>query len=124
MQAAYTYLHLDIDHDDSGALPGFTVHAEGRDPTHQLSLRSSFDLGEDWEFDFWGRYVSELPERGVDSYFTFDLRLGWRPVDGVELAIVGQNLVSSDQLEFTPELVDTTPTEVQRAVYGKVTVNF
>jgi iron complex outermembrane receptor protein len=117
VQAAYTYLHLDLDGD-------FTVHAEGRDPTHQLSLRSSFNLGEDWELDFWGRYVSELPERGVDSYFTFDLRLGWRPVDGVELAIVGQNLVSSDQLEFTPELVDTTPTEVQRAVYGKVTVNF
>jgi iron complex outermembrane receptor protein len=121
LQGAYTYLHMDIDHDGAG---GFTVHSEGRDPTHQLSLRSSFDLGEDWELDFWGRYVSELPERGVDSYFTFDMRLGWRPTDGVELAIVGQNLVSSDQLEFTPELVDTTPTEVQRAVYGKVTVNF
>jgi iron complex outermembrane recepter protein len=121
LQGAYTYLHMDIDHGGAG---GFTVHSEGRDPTHQLSLRSSFDLGEDWELDFWGRYVSELPERGVDSYFTFDMRLGWRPVDGVELAIVGQNLVSSDQLEFTPELIDTTPTEVQRAVYGKVTVNF
>jgi iron complex outermembrane recepter protein len=121
LQGAYTYLHLDIDHDGAG---GFTVHSEGRDPTHHLSLRSSFDLGEDWELDFWGRYVSELPERGVDSYFTFDMRLGWRPVDGVELAIVGQNLVGSDHLEFTPELVDTTPTEVQRSVYGKVTVNF
>jgi len=121
LQGAYTYLHLDLDHDGAA---GFTVHSEGRDPTHQLSLRSSFDLGEDWELDFWGRYVSELPERGVDSYFTFDMRVGWRPVDGVELAIVGQNLVSDDQLEFTPELVDTTPTEVQRLVYGKVTVNF
>jgi hypothetical protein len=45
-------------------------------------------------------------------------------MDGVEFAIVGQNLASDDQLEFTPELVDTTPTEVQRSVYGKVTVNF
>jgi iron complex outermembrane receptor protein len=121
LQGAYTYLHLDLDHD--GTL-GTTVHAEDRDPNHQVSLRSSFDLGEDWELDFWGRYVSELPERGVDAYFTFDMRLGWRPYDGVELAIVGQNLASHDQLEFTPELVDTTPTEVQRSVYGKVTVNF
>jgi iron complex outermembrane receptor protein len=121
LQGAYTYLHLDLDHD--GTL-GTTVHAEERDPNHQVSLRSSFDLGEDWELDFWGRYVSALPERGVDAYFTFDMRLGWRPYDGVELAIVGQNLASHDQLEFTPELVDTTPTEVQRSVYGKVTVNF
>jgi iron complex outermembrane receptor protein len=121
VQGAYTYLHMDVDHDGAG---GFTVHSEGRDPTHQLSLRSSFDLGEDWELDFWGRYVSELEERGVDPYFTFDVRLGWRPMDGVEFAIVGQNLASDDQLEFTPELVDTTPTEVQRSVYGKVTVNF
>jgi iron complex outermembrane receptor protein len=60
----------------------------------------------------------------VDAYFTFDLRLGWRPTDGVELAIVGQNLAASEHLEFTPELINTTPTEVQRSVYGKVTVNF
>jgi iron complex outermembrane receptor protein len=121
VQGAYTYLHLDVDYDGAD---GFTVHAEGRDPMHQLSLRSSFDLGEDWELDLWGRYVSELEERGVDGYFTFDIRLGWRPVDGVELAIVGQNLASDDHLEFTPELINTTPTEVPRSVYGKVTVNF
>ncbi len=121
LHGAYTYLHLDIGHDGDA---GFTVHSEGRDPRHQLSLRSSFDLGADWELDFWGRYVSELPERGIDEYFTFDLRLGWRPTDGVELAVVGQNLAGGDHLEFTPELVDTTPTEVQRSVYGKVTVKF
>ena len=121
LQSAYSYLHLDLDHDSAD---GFTVHAEGRDPMHQMSLRSSFDLAEDWELDFWGRYVSELEERGVDGYFTFDVRLAWRPVDDVELAIVGQNLASDDQLEFTPELINTTPTEVQRSVYGKVTVTF
>jgi iron complex outermembrane receptor protein len=121
VQGAYTYLHLDVDHDEPN---GLTVHTDGRDPSHQLSLRSSFDLGEDWELDVWGRYVSELPERGVDGYFTFDMRLGWRPADGIELAIVGQNLADSEHLEFTPELIDTTPTEVPRSVYGKVTVSF
>ncbi|MGH6960564.1 MAG: TonB-dependent receptor plug domain-containing protein, partial [Dongiaceae bacterium] len=122
LQGAYTYLHLDLDHDSS--TPGFTVQATGRDPLHQASLRSSFGIAEDWELDFWGRYVSELPERGVDDYFTFDLRLAWLPMDGLELAVVGQNLLTSDHLEFTPELIDTTPTEVQRSVYGKVTARF
>jgi iron complex outermembrane receptor protein len=68
--------------------------------------------------------VSDLPERGVDGYFTFDARLGWRPTDGVELALVGQNLFDARHLEFTPELINTTPTEVPRSVYGKVTVSF
>jgi iron complex outermembrane receptor protein len=121
LQGAYTFLHTDIDHD--GAM-GFTVSAEGRDPSHIASLRSSWDIAEDWEFDLWGRYVSDLPERGVEDYFTFDARLGWRPYDGLEFAIVGQNLFDGHHLEFTPELINTTPTEVERSVYGMITVTF
>jgi iron complex outermembrane receptor protein len=121
LQGAYSYLHVDVDHDRA---LGFTVSANGRDPSHVVSLRSSFDIAEDWEFDLWGRYVSDLPERGVENYCTFDARLGWRPFDGLEFALVGQNLFDGHHLEFTPELINTTPTEVARAVYGKVTVTF
>lgn len=121
LQGAYSFLHMDVDHNGAA---GFTVHAEGRDPSHVVSLRSSFDIAEDWEFDLWGRYVSALPERNVEDYFTFDARLGWRPLDGLEFALVGQNLFDDHHLEFTPELINTTPTEIERAVYGKVTVTF
>jgi iron complex outermembrane receptor protein len=121
LQGAYTFLHVDIDHEGAA---GFTVSANGRDPAHVVSVRSSWDIAENWEFDVWGRYVSDLPERGVENYFTFDARLGWRPFDGLELAIVGQNLFDGHHLEFTPELINTTPTEVERSVYGKVTVTF
>jgi len=123
LQGAYTYLHLDIDR-DPGSNDPLIEQTSGRDPAHQVSLRSSFDIADDWEFDLWGRFVSDLPERGVDGYFTFDARLGWRPTDGVELALVGQNLFDARHLEFTPELINTTPTEVPRSVYGKITVNF
>jgi len=123
LQGAYTFLHLDVDRASSSNDP-LIEQTDGRDPVHQVSLRSSFDIGDDWEFDLWPRFVSSLPERNVDSYFTFDARLGWRPMDGVELAVVGQNLFDSRHLEFTPELINTTPTEIQRAVYGKVTVTF
>jgi iron complex outermembrane receptor protein len=123
LHGAYTFLMMDFDRDGGSTDPLIAV-TDGRNPHHQVSVRSTFDLADDWDFDIWTRYVSELPERGVDAYFTFDLRLGWRPTDGVELAIVGQNLAASEHLEFTPELINTTPTEVQRSVYGKVTVNF
>jgi iron complex outermembrane receptor protein len=121
LQGAYTFLHMDIDHEGGG---GFTVSADGRDPSHVVSVRSSWDIAEDWEFDLWARYVSELPERGVEDYFTFDARVGWQPYDGLEFAIVGQNLFDGHHLEFTPELINTTPTEVQRSVYGMITVTF
>jgi iron complex outermembrane recepter protein len=123
LHGAYTFLMMDLDRDGGSGDP-LIEESDGRNPTHQISVRSSFDLADDWDFDIWARYVSDLPERGVDSYFTFDARLGWRPTEGVELSIVGQNLLAGHHLEFTPELVDTTPTEIQRSVYGKVTVTF
>ena len=123
LQGAYTFLHLDIDR-ASGSNDPLIEQTGRRDPAHQVSLRSSFDIADDLDFDLWGRYVSDLLERGVDGYFTFDARLGWRPTEGVELALVGQNLFDSRHLEFTPELINTTPTEVPRSVYGKITVSF
>jgi len=120
---AYTFLMMDLDRDAGSADP-LIEQTDGRNPRHQVSVRSQFNLADDWDFDIWGRYVSSLPERGVDSYFTFDARLAWRPTDGVELSIVGQNLMAGHHLESTPELVDTTPTEVERSVYGKITVTF
>ncbi len=123
LHGAYTFLMMDFDHDGSSNDALITV-TDGRNPNHQVSVRSQFDLADDWDFDIWARYVSALPERGVDAYFTFDTRLAWRPTDGVELSIVGQNLIAGHHLEFTPELVDTTPTEIQRSVYGMITVTF
>jgi iron complex outermembrane receptor protein len=123
LHGAYTFLIMDLNR-DAGSNDPLIGTTDGRNPTQQVSVRSSFDLTDDWDFDIWARYVSDLPERGVDSYFTFDARLGWRPMEGVELSIVGQNLLAGHHLEFTPELVDTTPTEVQRSVYGMITITF
>jgi iron complex outermembrane receptor protein len=123
LHGAYTFLVMDLDR-DAGSNDPLIEQTDGRNPHHQISVRSEFDLSDNWDFDIWARYVSDLPERGVDSYFTFDTRLGWRPMEGIELSLVGQNLLAGHHLEFTPELVDTTPTEIQRSVYGKVTVTF
>jgi iron complex outermembrane receptor protein len=123
LHGAYTFLMMDFDHDGASNDALITV-TDGRNPNHQISVRSQFNLTDDWDFDIWARYVSALPERGVDPYFTFDTRLAWRPMEGIELSLVGQNLLAGHHLEFTPELVDTTPTEIQRSVYGKVTVTF
>ncbi|MCP5365799.1 MAG: TonB-dependent receptor [Hyphomicrobiales bacterium] len=117
LRGAYTYLNVDIDYKD-------TEYTEDTTPLHQASLRASFDLGNDWELDLWPRYVDNLRTGDIDSYVTLDARLAWRPIENVELAVVGQNLIDARHKEFETEFLDTTSTQVQRGVYGKLTIKF
>jgi iron complex outermembrane receptor protein len=84
------------------------------------------------ELDLWLRYVSSLsfqdasgaaPVR-IDDYLTLDCRLAWRPWRGVELALVGQNLLQDEHREFLPQQILTQPTQVGRSFYGKATWQF
>jgi iron complex outermembrane recepter protein len=93
-------------------------------PRHQFSLRSNMNLGKEIEADAWLRYVDGFDNGGVPSYLTLDLRLAWRPVKKLELALVGQNLLQNQHQEFRPEQFSTTVYEVQRGVYGKLTWKF
>ena len=60
----------------------------------------------------------------IDSYFTLDIRLAWRPDDKVEIVIVGQNLLDNEHLEYVQEVFAPLPTEVERGVYGKIIWQF
>jgi iron complex outermembrane receptor protein len=123
LKAAYTYLQeqlrLDGDSQDMNSEGG-----EGENPHNQLSLRSCMDLPRNVEFDLWARYVDNLPSQDVGSYVTLDTRVSWRPRYDLELSLVGQNLLDDHHPEFTPEIIDTSSSEVERSVYGKVTWQF
>lgn len=121
VEAAYTWLNLEL-HTDDGSGDTTSEEAEGQSPRHQASLRSIMDLSPAVEFDAWLRYVDSLPTLDVDSYTTLDLRLGWRATKNTELAIVGQNLIENHHQEFVPLVLGGVPSEVERAVYVKLTV--
>jgi iron complex outermembrane receptor protein len=121
LDLAYTYLELDLQ--DPGDLEGQKA-IQGTSPRHQASLRSTMDLGSGWELDLWPRYVADLESNGVDSYVDLDARLGWRPAPGVDLSLVGQNLLGGPNQGFTPELLPMTPTQAARTAYGRLTVRF
>lgn len=97
--------------------------------SHQATLRSMFAVTRDVDFDLWGRYVgantypllSGIAE--IPAYFTLDARLAWRPVAGVELSLVGRNLLEGRHLETVSDLTEVTH-EVERSVYGKVSWAF
>ncbi|MDY6844037.1 MAG: TonB-dependent receptor [Thermodesulfobacteriota bacterium] len=122
-QAAYTYLQIQL-HLDGDSTDVVSASGEGENPHHQVSIRSSINLWEDLEFDFWLRYIDELPSQNVESYVSLDIRVGWNPSKNIELSIVGQNLFDSHHPEFIQELYTTIVTEIERSVYGKITWRF
>lgn len=124
LKGAYTYLRMEL-HLDDESTDLINELAEGQSPHHQVSVRSALDLPRNVELDLWIRYVDHLPALDVGSYTTLDARVSWRPVESVELSLVGQNLLEDRHLEFRPEVFSPfQPAEVERGLYGKVTCRF
>lgn len=124
LQASYSYQNLtmflegnSIDNINKG-------NAEGDVPQHQFSLRSGFDLGRQVSLNLWLRGTDRLASIdgiSIPGYVTMDARLAWKPLKGLELALVGRNLLENHHAEFIPEYINTQPSEVVRSVYGKLT---
>jgi len=102
-------------------------------PAHQATLRSMMALGRDVDLDLWTRYVGNnrfplfagtaLTAAQIPAYVTLDVRLAWRPIAGVELSVVGQNLVEQRHLETVSDQ-NVVRHEIERTIYGKVTWAF
>lgn len=121
MQLSYSFLELDIDQ----TAPSRSLFDEGKDPTHQASLRSSWDLPGNVELDMWLRYVDELPAFDVSSYFDLDIRLGWQATEQLELAFVAQNLLDSNRLEFGPSSgTQVVPSSMDRSFHFQATYRY
>jgi iron complex outermembrane recepter protein len=127
LQLTYSYLESFMYLDNGSSDETNRSNASGGSPRNQFSLRSQFDLGNHVELDFWLRGVGRIDS--IDSvsiagYLTGDIRLAWKPSKTVELALVGQNLLQSRHAEYIPEFINTTPSELPRSVYGKLTLNY
>ncbi len=118
LQASYSYLQMDVDTSEGSQDTDSIDLMEGTAPKHQLSLRSSLDLPRQVEFDLWLRCADELESLDINGYLTLDLRLGWQPRPGIELALVGQNLLQHSHQEYDPEF-QTPASEVPRGIYGQ-----
>jgi len=118
LQTSYSYLQMDVDTSKDSDDTDSIDLMEGTSPEHQLSLRSSMDLPHKVELDLWLRYADELESLDTNGYLTLDLRLGWQPCPGLELALIGQNLLQDNHQEYDPEF-QTPASEVPRGVYGQ-----
>lgn len=121
VRLSYTYFEKQI-YPGPASFDSTRGVAEGNDPHHFGSLRSSWDLPQNLFFDAILRYVSELPSPPVQGYVELDLRLGWRPNKNLEVAISGLNLLHDSHAEFGPP--SPFREEVERRGYIEVTWRF
>jgi iron complex outermembrane receptor protein len=130
LSLGYAVLEIDAD-GPSSPLDG--TNTSKSYPQNQLTLRSFFDLPMDFELDVTVYYVDGLkgvvPARipptneNVEQYVRLDLRLGYRPTDWLELALVGQNLTDRRHQEFS-DVQNNLSSQVPRSGYGMATFRF
>ncbi|MES2695270.1 MAG: TonB-dependent receptor [Verrucomicrobiota bacterium] len=95
---------------------------EGNDAPRLFSLWSAMDLPKRVTLDTMLRHVGTLPVPVVPSYTELDVRIAWRPNDAWQVALVGQNLLDRQHLEFGT--ASPTTSEMQRGYYVKGTWRF
>jgi iron complex outermembrane receptor protein len=120
--AGYSYLDHNLSVD--GAYASAVDIITAGNPRHQAFLRATGSWANGFELDVIGRFVDEIEGLGTEAVSTLDVRLGYRPSPGWELAIVGRNLVDDDRIEFFDLLLAGPPTRVPRSVHGVITWSF
>ncbi|HLF97572.1 MAG TPA: TonB-dependent receptor plug domain-containing protein, partial [Methylococcaceae bacterium] len=120
------FAHLDAKSNDTRKEP----HVEIQDPENMISLRSQLNLPGAVELDGTLYYVDDSPFEAINmpgmhaqSYFRVDTRLGWSPAPGLQLDLIGQNLLDNRHLEFVDDFTNM-PSEVPRSVFARVTWQF
>lgn len=122
MRLEGTYARLFM---DAPPYDGTNADQAGLSPRDQASLRCLMDLNATTQLDLWLRHVGPLTAQTqrIAGYTTLDARLGWTPHKGLDLSLVGQNLLDSQHPEFSESA--THPTyEIPRGVYAKATWKF
>ena len=95
--------------------------AEG-EPEHIFNLRSYWNVSNNVELDTFYYYVSENNSRSIPAYSRLDIRLGWQPMEGLDLSFTAQNLLDESHPELS-ELLEVN-SETQRSYYLKATLKF
>ncbi|MGV3772561.1 MAG: TonB-dependent receptor plug domain-containing protein [Verrucomicrobiales bacterium] len=123
LSAGYSFLRMAL-HKKPGSTSIADELQEGDSPQNQFHLRSFLDLPHNLQLDSALYYVDALPNQRISSYTRLDVRLGWEPIEGLEVSFVVQNILDPVHQEFGNVSPLITPTEIERSLYGKVTWRF
>jgi len=117
---SYAYLDQNFDSNivdfGAGLSLDFAEFSAGLDAPHQWTLRSSLSLGKKWDWDLFVRHLDSLPAAEVPAYTELNSRIAWRPRIDFEVALVGENLLDKDHVEFVSDFIDLSPVSIERSV--------
>jgi iron complex outermembrane receptor protein len=101
---------------------------ETSDPQQQIALRSSATFIGHIDFDTTLRWVDRLTANNgatpgtVPSYFGLDARLAWHAANGIELSLVGQNLLQPRHVEYG--FPSPLREQIDRSLFAKIAWRF
>ncbi len=113
IQTWYSFLKLDVNEE-----------VNGNSPQNQAMLRMLVTPLEGVEVDPSLHYYDSLPGSSVDSYFQFDLRIGYKITEGLVLSVVGQDLLKSRHSEFNADFSRIEQAKIERAVFARIDWRF
>lgn len=117
LSASYAYFDVDS--------TNYEVATEPQsDPHSQFNIRSLLNLPYNVELDAALFYVDSFTSLGRDisDYVRFDVRLGWRATNNLDVSLVGTNLFDDKHIEYKDGSLE--PIEIERAIYAKLTWKF
>ncbi len=97
-------------------ISGFTQIISQAPPEQTFSLSSLSDIGQRWELDANLRYNDSQTAVKVDSWWSLDLRLGWRPTQQLNLSLIAKELLDPEHFEYN-DAVSTEATSIGRSVF-------
>ncbi len=127
----YSFLVLDARPDGDSGDVNTAATLEGSNPRHQAGLVASYAFAPNWHLGAFWRYVAALPQTAtpsstsgstrVPAYTELNLRLARSFGPGLELGLVGRNLVHDSHPENGPQ---ATRSKLERGLFLELRWNW
>ena len=119
LKLAYTYLKLFLHAKEPTLWHGEEL--ENQWPRHILSILWQTDLHPDIHLDFWFRYVDDISNFHVPSYWATDFQLTWHINQHLDFSLSGENIFDPGHPEFAQNYLLKTPLrQVPRSFYARL----
>ena len=137
VQASYTYLRIDLDSFPFDPEAGdfsyafFNNNVEDT-PQHAGFVRLRLDPHRQWEFDLGLRGTSALEDvptsqalrrPAVDAVTELSARIGWRPYPGVDVSLLGRNLVDDGRVDLYDRTEIYPSARIPTQVFLRMTIS-
>jgi len=125
LKGSYTYLHqVYTDYPIKDGETFWTVRSnKGQDPANRFHIGVGLDPLPNVEFDANLYFTGPFREGDINGYHRLDLRLGWKPVKGLEISLVGQDMLQASYQNNTDSIMGYA-SRIQQRYYAQATYTY